>query len=89
MALCVQADVSLPAEGVCEGGVAPVQDVLGLHMLDANVGWAVGRYDMLAKTTNGGVSWRLKKSNLGVGTGAIGIIMYDWCEAWRTTRLAC
>ena len=49
-----------------------------MHMLDASVGWAVGSYDALLRTEDGGASWVRGNSGLGAVPGQIGIIIYDW-----------
>jgi hypothetical protein len=56
-----------------------VQDLYDVHMLDADLGWAVGSYDALLRSVDGGVSWSRGNSGLGNTPGQIGIILYNWC----------
>jgi len=62
----------------CVVAWARAQDLYDVHMLDASVGWAVGSYDALLRTEDGGASWVRGNSGLGAVPGQIGIIIYDW-----------
>jgi hypothetical protein len=52
-------------------------DLQDLWMHDANVGWAVGKYDTVLRTTNGWATSTFIMTSLGQTSG-IGMIVYDW-----------